>query len=67
MDSAAKKSARRGTEHQNVRRCMNGSGYLDDLDDSDEMRERVAVAQCPLHFMPPRRLSQTSVFRDRLG
>ncbi|AOI45306.1 hypothetical protein WI23_05515 [Burkholderia oklahomensis C6786] len=67
MDAAVKKSARRGTEHQNVRRCMNGSGYLADLDDSDEMRERVAVAQCPLHFMPPRRLSQTSVFRGRLG
>ncbi|WP_242451995.1 hypothetical protein [Burkholderia pseudomallei] len=43
-------------------RCTNGSGYLDDLDDSDEMRERVAMAQCPPHVMPPRRLSQTSVF-----
>ncbi|AOJ09292.1 hypothetical protein WS71_18185 [Burkholderia mayonis] len=62
-----KKSARRGTEHQNVCRCTNDSGYLDDLDDSDEMRERVAVTQCPLQFMPPRRLSQISVFRDRLG
>ncbi|WP_157779348.1 hypothetical protein [Burkholderia thailandensis] len=67
MDSVVKKSARRGTEHQNVRRCMNGSGYLDDLDDSDDMRERVAVAQCSLHVMPPRRLSQTSVFGGRLG
>ncbi|WP_180985237.1 hypothetical protein [Burkholderia thailandensis] len=67
VDSVVKKSARRGTEHQNVRRCMNGSGYLDDLDDSDDMRERVAVAQCSLHVMPPRRLSQTSVFGGRLG
>lgn len=53
MNSAFKKSARRGTEHQNVCRCTNGSGYLDDLDDSDEMRERVAMAQCPPHVMPP--------------
>ncbi|ALB14094.1 hypothetical protein M218_13715 [Burkholderia pseudomallei MSHR338] len=67
MNSAFKKSARRGTEHQNVCRCTNGSGYLDDLDDSDEMRERVAMAQCPPHVMPPRRLSQTSVFGGRLG